>query len=932
MASFFSKLFSGDTERRLRAFANRVNAEEPALISLSNEELKRASEELRIKVRKGCLPAQAGLSDLPDRQAGGQESSNSPRTEGDPKAMLEEQLPRAFALVREAAKRNLGQRHFDVQLMGGLVLHEGRIAEMLTGEGKTLAATLPAYANALLGQGVHVVTVNDYLAKRDAVWMGQIYHALGLSVSCIVHDAAYRYDPTYTEEKYEILNPPALGKPLARPGKSETNSKFENQNEKKNELDKARDQLGSFKVFEEFLRPITRREAYAADITYGTNHEFGFDYLRDNLALRLGDKVQVRVNPHLHQHESASDNQNKSASDNQCESMLHYTIIDEVDSILIDEARTPLIIAAPDVASSEYYKTFARVVDRLKPDEDYTVDEKFHSVNILEPGIEKTEKMVGLQNIFAPENARLVHYLQESLKAKALFHEDKHYIVENGEIIIIDEFTGRKMYGRRYSGGLHQAIEAKAQEEGKNVKVQQESRTYAQITIQNYFRLYQKIAGMTGTAQTSAEEFHKVYNLDVVSIPPNKPMVRSDASDIIYKTKEARYRAVVQDVKARHEKGQPILLGTTSITNNEILSSYLTQSGIPHEVLNAKNNEREGAIIAQAGRRGAVTVATNMAGRGVDIVLGGNPPSPDEAKEVCEVGGLHVIGTERHEARRIDNQLRGRSGRQGDPGSSQFFLSLEDDLLRVFGGDRIKHLMETMNLPEDLPIESGMVSKAVNQAQQKVEGANFDIRKHLLDFDDVLNKQRTAMYKRREKILEAGERGEALPLVQETLTYYAEAREAELRRAPDEKTEKAVEELKQQLAKVPQALERERSVMISQHLVRILDTLWIDHLENLEGLRDTVNLRAYGQHEPLVEYRREAHFLYQQLNAQFESLLFMTVFPLFEIDMAKVKAAEERRTPPPPEAKHIGRNDPCWCGAKDPKTGKPIKYKRCHGR
>ncbi|MFH1193349.1 MAG: preprotein translocase subunit SecA, partial [Candidatus Jorgensenbacteria bacterium] len=560
MASFFSKLFSGGAERRLRAFANLVNAEEPALVSLSNEELKKASEELRVAVEKA----------------------------DDPKATLEERLPRTFALVREAAKRTLNQRHFDVQLMGGFVLHEGKIAEMLTGEGKTLAATLPAYANALLGKGAHVVTVNDYLAKRDAVWMGQIYDALGMSVSCILHETAYMYDPAHTQDASAV--------------------------------DKERDQLGSFKVFEEFLRPVSRREAYAADITYGTNHEFGFDYLRDNLNLRLEDRVQRSH---------------------------HYAIIDEVDSILIDEAHTPLIIAAPDAASSDYYKTFARVVDRLKPDEDYAVDEKFRSVNILEPGIEKAEKMVGLQNIFAPENARLVHYLQECLKAKALFRRDKEYVVQNGEIIIVDEFTGRLMHGRRYSGGLHQAIEAK-----EGVLVKEENRTYAQITIQNYFRLYGKIAGMTGTAETSAEEFHKVYNLDVVSVPPNKPMVRNDASDVIYKTKEARYRAVVQEVKTRHEKGQPVLLGTASISNNEIISSYLAQEGIPHEILNAKNNEREGAIIAQAGRAGAVTVATNMAGRGVDIVLGGNPPDVDDAEKVRGLGGLHVVGTERHEARR----------------------------------------------------------------------------------------------------------------------------------------------------------------------------------------------------------------------------------------------------------------------------------------
>jgi preprotein translocase subunit SecA len=835
---FFSNIFAGRTLKRLEGVVSLINNLEPEVEKLTDEKLRDESLKLRSDLKK----------------------------EKDERKQLDEILPRAFALVREVGKRKLRQRHFDVQLMGGIVLHEGKIAEMLTGEGKTLAATAPAYLNALTGRGVHIVTVNDYLAKRDTVWMGQIYHALGLKVSCLVHDAAYLYDPTFEG----------------------------------GELDKERDAVGSFRVVEKFLRPVTRKEAYAADITYGTNHEFGFDFLRDNLVLRLSDRVQRDLN---------------------------YAIIDEVDSILIDEARTPLIIAAPDQQSSEYYKIFARVVEKLQPEEDYIVEEKHRSVNITEAGIAKVEQMLKIPNLFDPEHSRLVHFLQESLRAKALFKKDKDYVVKNNEVIIVDEFTGRMLLGRRYSGGLHQAIEAK-----EGVYVKEENRTYATITIQNYFRLYKKIAGMTGTAQTSAEEFHKVYGLDVVSIPPNKKMIREDKPDVIYKTKEAKYRAVVNEVKERYAKGQPVLLGTASISNNELLSARLRKAGIPHEVLNAKNNEREGEIIAQAGKFKAVTVATNMAGRGVDIILGGNPPTPDEARKVREVGGLHVIGTERHEARRIDNQLRGRSGRQGDPGSTQFFLSLEDDLVRIFGGDRIKSLMETLNVPEDMPIESKMVSKAVNQAQAKVEGANFDIRKHLLDFDDVLNKQRTAVYSRRTEILEAGEKNEILPVLKKSLESFLSKWEAQLGVEANEEQNKKFAEAKEKVANLPETLEPERSIIIGQHMVRILDMLWVDHLEQLESLRESVNIRAYGQHEPLVEYRREAHNLFNQLNSAFESLLFNTIFPIFEIDLAKVQAqAIHQHTPPPPEAKNIGRNDPCWCGAKKP-DGTPIKYKYCHGK
>lgn len=830
--SFLNKLFSDSTSKRLLGVVSLINEKEETLQKSTNEELKNLSAKLQERSKNG--------------------------------ETLDQILSEAFALIREVSRRTLGQRHFDVQLMGGIVLHEGKIAEMLTGEGKTLAATTAAYLNALGGQGVHVVTVNEYLAKRDTVWMGQIYNALGLKTACIVHDAAYLYD-----------------------------SSFESP-----EVDKERDVVGGFRVVEKFLRPIGRKDAYEADITYGTNHEFGFDYLRDNLTPRLSDWVQRSHN---------------------------YAIIDEVDSILIDEARTPLIIAAPDQQSSEYYKTFARLVERLKNEEDYNVDEKLRVVNITEAGIEKVEKMLGLQNIFSPENSRLVHFLQESLKAKALFKRDKDYVVKNNEVLIVDEFTGRILLGRRFSGGLHQAIEAK-----ESVLVKEENRTYAQVTIQNYFRLYKKISGMTGTAQTSAEEFHKVYDLDVVSIPSNRPMIRKDLSDAIYKNHKAKYEAVVKEVKERHERGQPILLGTSSISHNELVSGYLSQAGVKHEVLNAKNNEREGAIIAQAGRLGAVTVATNVAGRGVDIILGGNPPDPEEAEKVKSLGGLHVIGTERHEARRIDNQLRGRSGRQGDPGSSQFFLSLEDDLLRIFGGDRLKGLMERFNFPEDMPIESGMVSGAVNQAQARVEGANFDIRRHLLDFDDVLNRQRSAIYTKRIQLLIAGEKNEIRDVLFDTLNNFVDKAIQQIENVPVEeneiKKEDRIKDLRGKLEKVPKELELDRAVLVGQHLVRILDMLWIDHLENLEALRESVNIRAYGQHEPIVEYRREAKMLFDQLNANFEGLVFNTIFPLLEVDLKQIQnqVQTQNKVPAPKDAKDIGRNDPCWCG-----SGK--KYKKCHG-
>ncbi|TSC89549.1 MAG: preprotein translocase subunit SecA [Parcubacteria group bacterium Gr01-1014_3] len=784
MFKWLSKLFKSDAA--LRKAVVEINALEGEIKVLSDAGLKMESERLRDEIKVS-----------PD---------------------LDRVLPRAFALVREVAKRNLGQRHFDVQLMGGVALHQGKIAEMGTGEGKTLSATAPVYLNALTGNGVHVVTVNEYLAKRDTVWMGQIYHALGLKVACLIHDGALMYDPTYRV--------PADDQAL---------------------IDRERDTTGAFLVQQEFLRPVSRRDAYWADITYGTNHEFGFDYLRDNLIYRLEQKVQRDHN---------------------------YAIIDEVDSILIDEARTPLIISAPDTASSEYYKTFARLVERLEDGVDYTKDEKLKAVEMTDAGIDKVEKQLNIKELYGPENLRLTHYLQESLKAKALFKLDKDYVVKSagtggGEIILVDQFTGRLLPGRRYSGGLHQAIEAK-----EGLSVQNESKTYAQISIQNYFRLYKKLGGMTGTAQTSAEEFDKVYKLGVVSIPPNRENVRKDQSDLIFKNMAGKYAAIVADVKERNKKGQPVLIGTVSIEKNEELSRALRDGGIPHEMLNAKNNEREGAIIAQAGKLGGVTVATNMAGRGVDIILGGNPPDILDATKVKELGGLHVIGTERHESRRIDNQLRGRCARQGDPGSSQFFLSVEDDLMRIFGGDRLKGMMQMLKVPDDMPIESKVVSRVVAQAQGRVEGANFDARKHLLDYDDVLNKQRQAIYKKRNELLFSGGH--------------------------------------------PQIL-------------GALDMFWMTHLENMEALTESVRLRAYGQHDPLVEYRSEGFRLYRQMLADFEEWMAANAERL----QTMTNNNDKMTMPSSSVISHmssvngdqpkVGRNEPCSCG-----SGK--KYKKCHGK
>lgn len=807
--SILTKIFGDPNEkylRKLNPVIEKINSLEKKWESYSDQELKEKTKELKQRLKKG-----ESLNDI---------------------------LPEAFAQVREAAKRTLQQRHFDVQLIGGIVLHEGKIAEMKTGEGKTLTATLPLYLNALEEKGCHLVTVNDYLAKRDTVWMGQIYNLLGLSVGCIVHEDSYVYDPLYRKEEKE--------------------------------RDKIRDEVGGFKVVESFLKPVPRKEAYDADITYGTNNEFGFDYLKDNMVYDLREQVQRGFS---------------------------FAIIDEVDSILIDEARTPLIISKPDTESSKWYQDFARIIPQLNPEKDYDVDEKMKAVTLTESGISKIEGILKLENIYEEKGIKYLHYLENALRAQVLFKRDRDYIVKNGEVIIVDEFTGRLMPGRRWSGGLHQAIEAK-----EGVRVKEESLTLASITFQNYFRMYKKLAGMTGTALTSAEEFDKVYHLDVVVIPTNKPMIRKDLADRIYKSLEGKFRAIVREIKERHQKGQPILVGTTSIEKNEYLAKLLEREGVPFQILNAKNHEKEGLIIAQAGKFGAVTIATNMAGRGVDIILGGNPPNPEETKKVIEVGGLHIIGTERHEARRIDNQLRGRAGRQGDPGSSQFFLSLEDDLMRIFGGDKIKSLMSILKVPEDEPIEAGLVSRGIEEAQSKIEGFNFDLRRHLLEYDDVLNKHREVVYKKRKEFL--------------NIDDWKSKIESWI---GDNKEEKEI------LQQKKEELKKNFNQVVKVIALQTLDFLWMNHLEDMEALKDSVRLRAYGQRDPLIEYKNEGHKMFRHLLRTMELNIIQNIF---KISFNKNESYYNSKTNLDKKSStfdyKIGRNDPCPCG-----SGK--KYKKCHG-
>ena len=728
------------------------------------------------------------------------------RTEGTP--TKDEDIAEVFALVREAARRTLKERHYDVQLMGGLALARGKIAEMRTGEGKTLVATLAVTLRALAGKGVHVVTVNDYLARRDGAWMGQIYGYLGLSLGVVTSGGAFLYDPSHVPQSE----------------------------------DDARDETGSFRVFYDFLRPVSKQEAYAADITYATNNELGFDYLRDNTAY---DPSQIMQRGH------------------------HYAIVDEIDSILIDEARTPLIISGPAEDAEQLYQRFAAIAETMLPEADYTIDEKQKAIQLTGEGITKAEQALGIENLYTEGGMKYAHHLETAVRAKALFTKDKEYVVKDGEILIVDEFTGRFQPGRRWSEGLHQAIEAK-----EGVTIQKESRTYASVTFQNYFRMYEGLAGMTGTGLSSEEEFYTVYGLDVVVVPTNRAIARIDHHDLIFQTNAGKYTALTEAVKRLNEKGQPVLVGTVSIEDNDVVAEFFRKAGIPFEVLNAKNHEREGEIIAQAGRQGRVTVATNLAGRGVDIKLGGAPVTPEEYEKVKELGGLAVIGTERHEARRIDNQLRGRAGRQGDPGETRFFVSLEDKLMRVFASDMIKNVMGTFKIPEDEPIESGMITKSLETAQKRIEGFNFDSRKQVLAYDDVLNTQRLAVYK---------DRRTALLGSMEDI----EARVRELI-AGDEVAEQAFASKQAEIGR------EQFAVLLRRLVLQVIDAFWLENLETMEYLRRSVSLRAYGQRDPLIEYRREGLTRFNLMQEGIANAIREALPHLMPADDARIRAEEER--------------------------------------
>ncbi|MFA5029279.1 MAG: preprotein translocase subunit SecA [Patescibacteria group bacterium] len=905
--SIFSKIF-GDPNKKvvveMQAVIEEINKLEAQLEKLSDEELKGQTQKLKEQLTQG-----KSLDDI---------------------------LPEAFATVREAAKRTIGQRHFDVQLIGGIVLHRGQIAEMKTGEGKTLVATGPMYLNALAGKGAHLVTVNDYLARIHADWMGKIYDFLGLTVGCIQQqNTSYKFDAKYERQE---------GDPI-----------LDVQN----------------------LVPCTRREAYACDVLYGTNNEFGFDYLRDNMVQSLEEMVQREI---------------------------HFAIVDEVDSILIDEARTPLIISAPDMESTDKYYQFAQIVSKLEAETDYNIDEKMRAATLTEDGLSKVEKILGVENIYTDRGISEVHHVEQALKARALFKKDRDYVVKDGEIIIIDEFTGRMMFGRRYSEGLHQAIEAK-----ENVKVQRESQTLATISFQNYFRLYQKLSGMTGTAATEAEEFSKIYNLEVVAIPTNKAMIRRDLSDRIYKNEAGKFKSLVKEVKQRHEQGQPVLIGTISIEKNELLAELLAREGLEYQILNAKHHEKEAHIIAQAGKFGAITVATNMAGRGVDIILGGYPFNQEEYEKVVKSGGLCVLGTERHESRRIDNQLRGRSGRQGDPGESRFFISLDDDLMRIFGSTNMKSIMERLGLPEDMPIENKTISKLIEQAQKKVEGNNFDIRKHLVEYDDVMNKQRETIYRKRREILNnidtkenvlnaltkeiqtvvdfhtqnpAEEEWNTKEIYETVNTIFPVKNEMRLSleqlrlEAGDDQQDKISRDkifgylkklvidtynnLEEKINQLPNPLPEVLPMRQVERgmLLRVIDTFWVEHLETMQYLRTGIGLRGYGQRDPLVEYKREALRMFKELLANIDKQIAYSIFKVgfitpseiavekqpknlqfsapskessFHSPMEADEGLEERKADKiikdssHYDGQKVGRNDPCPCG-----SGK--KFKNCHGK
>ncbi len=896
-----------------------------SLFGSNNErELKR----LKPQVEK-ANEFEASLEPLDDQALAKKTESFKKRLEAG--ETLDDILPEAFAVCREMSKRKLGMRHFDVQLLGGMVLHQGRIAEMRTGEGKTLVATLPIYLNALDGRGVHLVTVNDYLAKRDAQWMGPLYHNLGLSVGIIQHEVSFQFDPTYDAPDKRL----------------------------------------------QFLRPCSRQEAYAADITYGTNNEFGFDYLRDNLVVTDAEQGVQRE--------------------------LNFAIVDEVDSILIDEARTPLIISGPTEQSTDMYYQIDHIIPKLKRDEDFTIEEKTKTVSLTDEGNVKVEKLLGVDNLYDLKHLSLVHHVVKALQAHALYKRDVEYVVKDGEVVIVDEFTGRMMPGRRWSDGLHQAVEAK-----EGVKIANENQTLASVTFQNYFRMYNKLGGMTGTADTEAAEFAKIYNLEVNVIPTNRAMIRIDHPDVVYRTEKEKFEAIADDIKEHYEKGQPVLIGTVSIEKSERLSTLLKQRGVKHNVLNAKFHEKEAEIVAQAGQSGAVTIATNMAGRGTDILLGGNfealfkqqfiykgeelseeekAKAFDNLKTTCEAnkeevlaaGGLHIVGTERHESRRIDNQLRGRAGRQGDPGSSRFFLSLEDDLLRIFASERVSNLMLKLGMEEGVPIEHRMVTKSIENAQKKVEGHNFEIRKHLLEYDDVMNKQREVIYKHRQNVLRATDvREEVLDMLDgigESLvdTYCPEEQYSEewdfagllesvhgqFGIEPfkvDELQELGRDALKEDVPEqLKQAYRDKVKNLVEEHgaseelihyiertiLLQMIDQQWKDHLWGMDQLKDGIGLRGYGQKDPLAEYKREG---YDMFAGMMDRIKGDTLERLFKFQLVRGERPEaEVEAPRPPQMslnrgeaatapkqpvhrteEKVGRNDPCPCG-----SGK--KYKKCHG-
>lgn len=899
MLKIFSKLLDVNAREieRIAKIIYRVNTLEPEIKKLKDADFAKKTEEFKKRLEKGET-----LNDI---------------------------LPEAYALVREASYRVLGMRHYDVQLIAAVALFEGKVAEQKTGEGKTLAAIPALYLRALTGQGAHLVTVNDYLARRDAGWNAPIFHLLGMSVGSIVQETkSFVYDPDFTDSSH-----------------------------------------GDERLAH--LRQAERREAYLCDILYGTNNEFGFDYLRDNMVGSLSDMVQRGH---------------------------HFAIVDEVDSILIDEARTPLIISAPDTEPTQKYYKFADMVDKLNPDTDYTIDEKSKSASLTETGITRVEKILGVKNLYE-EDFDSIHHIENALRARTLYLRDKDYVIKDDQIVIVDEFTGRLMVGRRWSDGLHQAVEAK-----EGVPIQQESKTLATISFQNYFRMYEHLSGMTGTAATEAEEFRKIYKLEVIVVPTNKPMVRKDLPDTIYKTLRGKYGAIVEEIGECHKKGQPVLVGTTSIEKNEIISEYLKRKKIPHNVLNAKNHEKEAEIIAKAGEPGAVTVATNMAGRGVDIVLGGAMPDrvagveddkyktsaaykkwKDVHDKVIEAGGLHVVGTERHESRRVDNQLRGRAGRQGDSGSSRFYLSMEDDLMRIFGGEQIGGMMDRLNLPEDQPIENSLISKAIEQAQVKVEGFHFDIRKRLVEFDDVANQQREIIYKQRRKILESGNvKEEIREKLKSQIGKITEFESLSVDGEIDAERiavglaevipfdDASLRNIKNQIAKIKDIGEIEkflnqvlddvyvrREKDLTPEIMRdvekfaylgAIDRLWMDHIDHIDDLREGVTLRAYGQRDPLVEFKNEAYGLFENLVGKIDKELSRRIFrigvarPQSEIPLHLARentdkndstglsgsGASTARSGAPafssssnqPSAK-LGRNDPCWCG-----SGK--KWKKCH--